>query len=76
MKVTVENLPRREVVLSIEAEPDDVERYRQRAYQSLVQRAKIPGFRKGKAPLVMLERYLGKGALLEETLNRMIPDAT
>ncbi|MEE9285220.1 MAG: trigger factor [Dehalococcoidia bacterium] len=76
MKVTVERLPSREVVLNIEAEPDDVERYKQRAYRSLVQRARIPGFRKGKAPLAMLERYLGKGVVLEEAINRMIPDVT
>ncbi len=76
MKVTVEHLPRREVVLSIEAEPQDLERYRKRAYQHLVQRARIPGFRQGKAPMAMLERYLGKGAILEEAINHLIPEAT
>lgn len=76
MKVTVEHLPRREVVLEIEAESPEVEHARQAAYRKLVQRARIPGFRQGKAPLSMLERYLGKSTLLEETINHLIPEVT
>ena len=57
-------VPKREVILNIEAEVDDLEKYRQQAYRHLVQRARIPGFRKGKAPMAMLERYLGKSTIL------------
>lgn len=76
MKVTVEHRPRREVVLSFEAEPTDLEQYRQKAYRHLVQRARIPGFRQGKAPLTVLERHLGKGVIMEEAINHLIPEAT
>ena len=76
MKVTLEQLPERQVVLDIEADPEEVEASRKKAYRKLVGRVNIPGFRKGKAPLAMLERWIGKEALLEEALNFLIPDAT
>lgn len=76
MKVTVETLPQRQVLLNIEAEPEEVEESKKVAYRRLVHRARIPGFRRGKAPMAMLERYLGKAALLEEAIQHLIPDAT
>ena len=76
MKVTLEQLPERQVVLDIEADPEELEASRKKAYRKLVGRVRIPGFRKGKAPLPMLERWVGKEALLEEALNFLIPDAT
>ena len=36
---------------------------------------RIPGFRKGKAPRSIFERYLGKESLLEEALNDLLPKA-
>ena len=76
MKVTVEQLPRREVLLNIEAEAPEYEHARQAAGRRLSQRARIPGFRPGKAPLSMVEQYLGKSALLEETVNHLVPEVT
>jgi trigger factor len=76
LKVTVENLPAREVVLDIEADPEELEHARQHAYRHLIQRVKVPGFRKGKAPLVMLERVVGKAAVLDEAINHLVPEVT
>ena len=76
MKVSIENLPSREVVLTIEAEPAEVAKSRLEACRHLAQRARIPGFRQGKAPPAMLERHLGKAAILQETIEHLIPDAT
>ena len=45
-----------------------------RAYRRLVQRTNVPGFRRGKAPRAMIERYLGHDALLHEALDRLIPE--
>lgn len=73
MKVTTEKTENRQVVLEIGAEPEEVERSLDGAYKRLVQRAHIPGFRKGKAPRDMLERHIGRGALLEEALERLVP---
>ena len=76
MKVTVEHLPQRQVVLSIEAEAKETEESRKLAYRHIVERARVPGFRPGKAPMSMVERYAGKAAFLQETIEHMIPDAT
>ena len=76
MKVTVEHLPQRQVVLTIEAEAQETQESRKLAYRHIVERAKVPGFRPGKAPMAMVERYAGKAAFLQETIEHLIPDAT
>ena len=35
---------------------------------------RIPGFRPGKAPRPILERHVGKGAILEAALDALLPD--
>ncbi|TFG46998.1 MAG: trigger factor, partial [Dehalococcoidia bacterium] len=45
------------------------------AYQRLVKRTVVPGFRKGKAPRPILERYLGKDRFIEESLDEVLPKA-
>jgi len=73
MKVSTEQIENSQLVLDVEAEPEEVERSLEEAYHRLVKRADIPGFRRGKAPRSMLERYIGKEALLEEALDHLIP---
>lgn len=74
MKVSAERIPQSQVVLQIEVEPERVEKSLDAAYRRLVQRASVPGFRKGKAPRAMLERHLGRDALLREALDHLIPE--
>lgn len=73
MKVSSERIENSQVVLKVEAEPEEVERSLEEAYRHLVKRADVPGFRRGKAPRAMLERYLGKEALLGEAVERLVP---
>jgi trigger factor len=75
LKVTKEKIENSQAFLTIEMEPAEMEAGMQHAYQQLVQKANIPGFRKGKAPRVILERNLGKSRLLEEALDHLIPQA-
>ncbi|MDO8749847.1 MAG: trigger factor [Dehalococcoidia bacterium] len=74
MKITREDLPQREVLLNIEVEADDLVPYMDRAYQRVVQRVNIPGFRKGKAPRAVLERFVGHEALLDEAVDFLVPE--
>ncbi|MGD0205799.1 MAG: trigger factor [Dehalococcoidia bacterium] len=74
MKVTVECIPESQVVLEIEVEPERLERSLERAYRRLAQKTEVPGFRKGKAPRQMLERYLGRDAVMQEALGLLIPE--
>ena len=75
MKVTDKRIENRQAFLTIEMEPAEVENSMEESYHRLVKKAKIPGFRKGKAPREVLERHLGRGSLLEDTLNHLIPEA-
>jgi len=75
VKVTNDKTENSQAFLTVEVDPAEVEESLQKSYHRLVQRAKIPGFRKGKAPRVILERYLGKESLLEDALNDLVPEA-
>ncbi|MFC2020580.1 trigger factor [Chloroflexota bacterium] len=73
MKATNDKTENCQAFLTIEMEPAEVEESLESAYHRLVKKAKIPGFRKGKAPRSILERYIDKETILEDALNDMIP---
>ena len=75
MKVTRDKTENSQAFLTIEMEPPEVEESLEAAYRRLVKKTNVPGFRKGKAPRVMLERYIGRENLLEDALNSLIPRA-
>jgi len=75
VKVTKDKTENSQVFLTITMEPAEIEESLEKSYQRLVRKANIPGFRKGKAPRVIVERYLGKESLLEDAMNHLIPEA-
>jgi len=75
VKVTNEKTENSQAFLTIEMEPAEVEASLEASYHRLVKKTRIPGFRKGKAPRAILERYLGKENLFEDTLNNLLPKA-
>jgi len=74
MKVSAEPVQNCQVTLNIEMEPTEIEKYMEKAYNRLVKRVSVPGFRKGKAPRDVLERQIGKDALFKEALEDLIPE--
>ena len=46
-----------------------------KAYKKLVKNINIPGFRKGKAPRAIIEKYYGEAIFYEEAVNEVCPDA-
>jgi len=75
VKVTNEKIEGSQAFLSIEMEPAEVEESLEEAYHRLVKKTDIPGFRRGKAPRAILERYLTKESLLEDALDNLLPKA-
>jgi trigger factor len=75
VKVTNEKTENSQVFLTIEMESVEVEESMEASYHRLVKKTRIPGFRKGKAPRDILERYIGKESLLEDALNNLFPKA-
>ncbi len=74
MKVTLERLPESRIQLDIEVEPERVAKSRDAAYRRLAPKAKVPGFRPGKAPRQLTERYIGESRLMNEAIDTLIPD--
>lgn len=73
MKVTCERLPGSTARLEIEVDQESMDREMERAYRRLSNRVLIPGFRRGKAPRVLVERALGEGAVLQEATKELVP---
>jgi trigger factor len=44
-----------------------------RAFKTLAQQVRLPGFRPGKAPRKLLEARVGRGAVLEQVVNDALP---
>lgn len=75
MKVTVENGENQQVTLTIEVEAAEVNKAVDQACKRLANRVSIPGFRKGKAPRMIVERHVGKDAVLQEAFDIVAPKA-
>lgn len=73
MKVTIERIPESQVRLDIAAEPEEQNEAIEKAYRKVAREVVIPGFRKGKAPRAMIERYFGREMVVDEA-NRTLMD--
>jgi trigger factor len=72
--VKVERLSPSEARLTVEVEPERVERALDGAYRRLAGRYNVPGFRRGKVPRPVLERLLGADALADEALDPLMTE--
>ena len=72
MKLSVERLPESQVRLDIVADDAEFNAALDRAYRSVGKDIAVPGFRKGKAPRVMIERLYGRGIFVEEAHKEVI----
>ena len=73
MTVTIEKLDNNEVKLNIEIEPSITSWEYDKACKKLAQRVNVPGFRQGKAPKPIIEKYVGIAALQREVLQSLLP---
>ena len=73
LKVTKNELPEREIELTVELIDEDLNPFMDRAYQKVGQQAKIDGFRKGKVPKSILNSYFGVEYIKNEAFNLGMP---
>jgi len=73
LNITSERIPDSQVLLTIEIDADRVERSMDQAYRRVAPKVRVPGFRPGKAPRQVLERHVGRTALLQEALDKLVP---
>lgn len=65
----MEKIDNNKVVFEIEVPQAEVAKAVEKAYRKLAGKVNIPGFRKGKTPRNILERHIGKDAILDEAFE-------
>jgi trigger factor len=75
MKVTVAEVSKNRVELTIEVPEEKFEESLEKAYRIVVKKINVPGFRKGKAPRIVVENMYGREIFMEEALQDAIPKA-
>jgi trigger factor len=75
MKSKVEKIETNVVKLTIEVDSSTFNECLKKAYLKNKGRFSVPGFRKGKAPMHLIERYYGEGVFYEDAFNYACPDA-
>ncbi|MGN0165676.1 MAG: trigger factor [Lachnospiraceae bacterium] len=75
MNFNVERLEKNMAKITIECSAEDFEAAIVKAYQKNKNKMNVPGFRKGKAPLGMIEKMYGPEVFYEDAANAIIPDA-
>lgn len=62
-------------VIEFTADKETFDKAIDKVYKNDVKKINIPGFRKGKAPKSVIEKFYGKGVFYEEALNEILPAA-
>lgn len=79
MSVKVENLEKSMAKLTVEVEAAEFDKAMVSAYNKTKGRFSLPGFRKGKAPMAMIEKMYGEAVFYDEAVNELLdktyPDA-
>ncbi|GAA4262236.1 trigger factor [Dactylosporangium darangshiense] len=73
MKSTVETLSPTRVRLEIEVPFAELEPSLKKAYREIGSQVNIPGFRRGKVPTAVIDQRVGRGAVLNEAVQEVIP---
>jgi trigger factor len=62
-------------VLSVEIETEKVAAALDKAFRKVVQKANVPGFRKGKVPRTIFESRFGVESLYQDAIDILLPEA-
>lgn len=74
MNVSQENTSKVSAVVKVDVVKADYEEKVEKALRTYRQKANIPGFRKGMAPMGMIKKMVGKSILLEE-INKLVSES-
>ena len=72
---TVEKVEKNVVSFEFTLSAEEFEKAIEKAYRKNVGKIAVQGFRKGKAPRQIIERYYGKEIFYEDAINIALPDA-
>ncbi len=74
MASTCEKLSSNKVKLTFNVAPEKFDEGLKKAYNKLKGRISIPGFRRGKAPMKVIEAHYGEGVFYEDALDAIFPE--
>ena len=75
VNVSTSQQPGSRVQLEIEVPGDEVSRHFATAYRHVAERTKVPGFRPGKAPRHVIDRFVGHGSVLAEAIDHLVGES-
>ncbi len=73
MKSAVETLGPTRAKLTVEVPFDELRPSLDAAYKKIAQQITVPGFRRGKVPPPVIDRQVGRAAVLDQALNDALP---
>jgi trigger factor len=73
VKSAVETLTPTRAKLTVEVTFEELKPSLDAAYKKIAQQITIPGFRRGKVPPALIDRQIGRGAVLDEAINDALP---
>ncbi|KRF07674.1 trigger factor [Nocardioides sp. Soil777] len=73
MKSAVENLTPTRAKLTVEVPFEELKPSLDAAYKKIAQQINVPGFRRGKVPPAVIDRQVGRGVVLDEAINEVVP---
>jgi trigger factor len=73
VKSAVESIDPTRAKLTVEVPFEELKPSLDAAYQRIAKQVNIPGFRKGKVPPPVIDRQVGRGAVLDEAINDALP---
>ena len=73
MKSAVETLTPTRAKLTVEVTFEELKPSLDAAYKKIAQQITVPGFRRGKVPPALIDRQIGRGAVLDEAINDALP---
>jgi trigger factor len=73
VKSAVEALGPTRAKLTVEVPFEELKPSLDKAYQTIASQINVPGFRRGKVPPMVIDRQVGRGAVLEQAINEVVP---
>lgn len=73
MKTELKQLPKSEVLVTVELTPEELEKYEVATAARVSEKVEVPGFRKGQAPKAFVIAQIGPDAFFNEVLNVALP---
>lgn len=73
MKSAVETLGPTRARMTVEVPAEELKPSFDAAYKEIAKQVNIPGFRKGKVPPAVIDRQIGRGAVVDQAVNDALP---